>query len=271
MAIITVSRGSFSGGKMLAECLSKKLGYRCVDRDVIVDRAADSARGVTQEEIREALEKPPGFLGRFGHKRYVYLALIQAALAEEVRTGKAIYHGLAGHLLLPGGPQVLRTRIIAPLEYRLEIVRQRLNYSRDEAVSYIRKMDDDRRKWTRFLYGVNWEDPSIYDLVINLEHLSIEGACNLICSAMLGRCFEFTPECQRRMDDFVLASRVRAELALDPDTSELEVDTTAQDGHLSITGKLPRVEQLTSVRQVAAAIPGVKSVDTDGLALPRPG
>ena len=45
MSVITISRGSFSGGKMFAKCLSKSLGYRCVDREVIVEGAA--AHGVS--------------------------------------------------------------------------------------------------------------------------------------------------------------------------------------------------------------------------------
>ena len=44
MPIITISRGSFSGGKMLAELVAKKLGYRCIDREHIIRKAA--ARGV---------------------------------------------------------------------------------------------------------------------------------------------------------------------------------------------------------------------------------
>src|SRR5208337_2085370 len=98
MAIITISRGTFSGGKMLAECLSQKLGYSCIDRDVLAEKAA-TAR-VSQHDIRAALEAPPAFPGRFNHKRYLYLALVQAALTDEVRSGEAVYHGLAGHLLL---------------------------------------------------------------------------------------------------------------------------------------------------------------------------
>jgi cytidylate kinase len=268
MSIVTISRGSFSGGKRLAECLASRLGYRCVDRDIIVERAAASGRGVAQRDIREAMEKPPGFFERFGHRRYVYLALVQAALTEEVRTGKAVYHGLAGHLLLKGGPHVLRTRIIAPLEYRIDALQERLKYSRNEAVEYIHKMDEDRRRWTQFLYGVDWEDASLYDLVINLEYLNIDQACNLICSVMLERCFEFTPECQQVMDDFALASRVRAELALDPSTSLLEVETSAAHGRVSIKGKLATLDQLELVRRVANAVPGVKALDLDELALP---
>ncbi len=268
MSIITISRGSFSGGKMLAECLAARLGYRCIDRDIIVERAAASVPGITQNDLREALEKPPGFLDRFKHKRYVYLALFQAALIEEVRTGKAVYHGLAGHLLLKGGPHVLRTRIIAPMEFRIEMVQDRLRYSRAEAIAYIEKMDEHRRKWTHFLYGVDWGDPSLYDLVINLEYLNIDQACSLICSVTLERCFEFTPDCQQVVDDMALASRVRAALAIDPATSDLEVEVAARRGNVAIKGKVSVVDQVAEVKRVAGSVSDVKEIDLEELTSP---
>src|SRR5579875_2310135 len=220
MCVITISRGSFSGGKILAECLAQTLHYRCIDRDVIVEKAA--AYGVSQEEIRDALAKSPGFLERFSHKRYLYLALVQAALTEEVRSGRAVYHGLAGHLLLKGAQAVLRTRIIAPLEFRVGMVQKRLKYSRSDAVAYIEKVDQERRKWTQLLYGVDWGDPSLYDIVINLEHIDIEQACRIICSMAGEKRFEFTADCRQQMDDLALASRVRADLAIHPATAGLE-------------------------------------------------
>ena len=86
-----------------------------------------------------------------------------------VITGDAIYHGLAGHLLLGKGLHILRTRIIAPMEFRIAQVQERMSLKRKEAVEYIETIDADRRKWTRFLYGVDWADASLYDLVLNLE------------------------------------------------------------------------------------------------------
>jgi cytidylate kinase len=266
MCVITISRGSFSGGKILAECLAQRLGYRCIDRDVIVERAA--AYGVSQEEIRDALAKSPGFLGRFNRNRYLYLALVQAALAEEVKNGRAIYHGLAGHLLLKGAQPVLRTRIIAPLEFRIGMVQKRLKYSRNDAIAHIEKVDQERRKWTQFLYGVDWGDPSLYDIVINLEHLDIEQACQIICSIVSERRFEFTPECRQQMDDLALASRVRADLAIHPGTSGLEFEVAAHSGEVTIRGKVPELDQLEKVKQIALAVPGVTHLDLDRLGLP---
>ena len=266
MSVITISRGSFSGGKMLAECLSQVLGYRCVDREVIVERAA--AHGVSQEELRDALQKPPTFLERIQHKKYLYLVLIQAALIEEVRTGKAVYHGNAGHLLLKGGPHILRVRIIAPMELRLKMAQDRLKLSRAEALEYIARIDQDRRKWTQYLYGVDWGDACNYDIVLNLESMDISGACQAIATLARQRCFEFTPACQAAMDDLALASRVRTELALNDATSHLEVEVVAKEHAVRIIGSVSNLREVDEVRHVATAVSGVETVNLDELALP---
>ena len=59
ISMITISQGSFSNGKILGEYLADSLGYRCIDRDVIVERAA--AYGVPQEDLRDAMSRPPSF------------------------------------------------------------------------------------------------------------------------------------------------------------------------------------------------------------------
>jgi len=263
MSVITISRGTFSGGEMLAQCLSASLGYRCVDREVIVERAA--AHGVSQEELRDALEKPPTLLERLRHTRYLYLVLIQAALTEEVRTGKAVYHGNAGHLLLRGGPHILRVRIIAPTEFRIEMAQDRLRLNRAEAVEYIARADQDRRKWTQYLYGMDWGDPANYDIVLNLESMDMSSACETVSALARQRCFEFTPACQAAMDDLALASRVRAELAMDNATSHLEVEVEARKGDVRVVGPFTTSEA-NDVQRIAAAVAGVAALHLDELA-----
>mgnify|MGYP001493725760 CR=1 FL=1 len=258
MAVITISRGSFSGGKMLGECLADKLGYRCIDRDVIVERAA--AYGVPQEDLRDALSKPPSFWDRFRHKRYVYLTLIQAALTEEVQHGNAVYHGNAGHLLLRGVSHVLRTRIIASTAYRVVAVQDRLKLSEAAALAHIQQMDEDRQKWTHYLYGVDWGDPSLYDLVVNLAAIDIPGACQLIASATAMPYFAETTESCAAMANLVLASRVRAALALAPRTADLEVAVVARGGAVTIRGRLSPGVQFPEVEAIVRGVPGVEGV-----------
>jgi len=261
MPVITISRGSFSGGKMLAECLAEQLGCRCIDRDVIVEKAA--AYGASQRDIRDALDRPPTFWDRFKHTKYVYLALVQAALTAEVCEGNAVYHGNAGHLLLRGVSHVVRTRIIAPISFRLAMVQDRLKTNQDDALAYIQKMDQDRRKWTEYLYGVDWGDPVLYDLVVNLQHLDIRQACDVIALAARQRCFQETPESRAAMYDLALASRVRSAIVTTPETATAEVEVTARDGLIAVKGKVPKQVRADRLLNVVRAVPGVISVDLD--------
>jgi cytidylate kinase len=250
---------------MLAEGLARRLGYRSIDRDQIIRKAA--AWSVSQDDLRTAIEKPPSFWGQSQHTKYTYLAFIQAALTEEVRTGNAIYHGLAGHLLLGKGPHVLRTRIIAPMEFRIGKVQDRLKFNRKEAIAYIEKMDEDRHKWTQFLYGVDWADASLYDVVVNLEQMNLEEACDVICCVSQLRCFESTPETQRALDDLAKASRVKANLAMNPATSDLQFEVVAQGGSISIKGDIVSPDQIKRIGSIARAVPGVTEVHLDQLEL----
>lgn len=258
MAVITISRGSFSGGKMLAECAAARLGYRCIGREVIVEKAA--AYGVSQAEIRNALEKPPTFWDRFKHTKYVYLTLIQAALTVEVIQGNAIYHGHAGHLLLHGVGHVMRTRIIAPMTRRVRAVQDRLKLNQDDALAYIQRMDQDRHRWTQYLYAVDWGDPAHYDLVLNLEQLDVPQACEIMAAMARLDSFRETAETRAAMEDLALASRVRANLAVAPETSGLEVDVEARDGAVTISGKLSDRDQVKDVESVVRRVSGVADV-----------
>ena len=117
-------------------------------------------------------------------ERGLYLAAIQLALAEKAAQGPFVYYGHAGHLLLKGVPQVLKVRVIAPLDRRAQKLAETQKMSFEEATKTIEKMDESRIKWTRFLYDVDWRDPSLYDLVINLDAIPIESACEIIVCAL---------------------------------------------------------------------------------------
>jgi len=263
--IITISRGSFSGGKMVAEGVAQMLGYRCIDYDQIIQKA--EAWGVSQDDLRTAIEMPPTFLGQSPQTKYVYLTFIQAALTEELRTGKAIYHGLAGHLLLGKGPHVLRTRIIASMEFRIDKVQNRLRCNRQEAIAYIEKMDQDRRKWTKFLYDLDWTDASLYDVVLNLEQINVQEACAVICSVSQLKCFEFTPDSQRAMDNLAMASRVKASLAMDPATADLQFEIVAACGAVSVKGGIVSPGQAKTIGNIVRGVPGVAEVELRQLKL----
>ncbi len=118
MAIITISRGTFSGGSELAQRVAALLGYQCTSREVILEAAWGS--GIPAEEITNAMEKRPSFWHRVMGQRTAYLTLVRAALCEHARGGQLVYHGHVGHLLLPGIVHVVRVRVIADMPFRIQ-------------------------------------------------------------------------------------------------------------------------------------------------------
>ena len=261
MSVIAISKGSFLGGKLLARSLAKKLGYRCIDREVIVKQAAIA--GVKPQKLRNALMEPPGLFDRLiDYHKYVYLSMLQAALANQVKDGKVVYHGYVGHLLLSDASPVFRVRVIASNELRLRMAQERLNLTRKAAAAHIQKKDQQRKKWTQALYGVDWEDPSLYDMVFNLGRLfEVEEASEIIASMVKEHsCFRFTSRQQAALKDFALASDVRACLAMEIPAAKVK-EITAKGAVVTVWMTSDDLEHVDDVKQVARTVPGVARID----------
>ena len=269
MPIITISRGTMSGGKALAECLAATLGCSCIAREVLVEGAAKL--GVSEEFLRERLERAPGLWERLTAERKTYALATQAALAEQIARGEAVYHGLAGHLLLREIPEVLRVRLIAPVEARVKALMEQRGMTREDAERFIMQVDSHRVRWTRLMYNADIDDPRLYDLVINLEKTSIESGCDVVLT--LARRPEFTIDdtARTRLGDFALTCRVRLALAVQPATRGLDLNVTARAGAVTLTGTVPKPDMLThasdrwtrEIREVVEGVAGVKRVVLD--------
>ena len=169
-----------------------------------------------------------------------------------------------------GGP-VFRVRITAPMEFRITMAQQRLALGRQEVIEYITKVDEERKKWTAYLYGVDWTDPTLYDMVINLEYIDLEAACDMVAGAVKRqKCFQFDDRCRAAMQDLARASRVRANIALNPPTHGLELEITAVGGELRISGKIASVDQIEEIVRIARQVEGVEQVNLEELAPATP-
>ena len=122
--------------------------------------------------------------------------------------------------------------------------------------------------WTQFLYGLDWGQPSLYDLIINLERTSVEQACHAAASLVECGGVELSPEGQAAMDDPALASKVRAALAQHPDTLNLEFDVEFRGGSISIRGDC--AEETEAIQRVVGAIAGVTVLSVDAAAPATP-
>jgi cytidylate kinase len=271
MPIITISRGTLSGGEALANLLSGKTGYPVIGLEVIKDAATHY--GISESAISKQLNQGPRVIERLvGDKRRIYLIAVQSTLAERALQGDFIYHGLAGHFLLHEIPNVLKIRLVAPLAYRAKSVMEKKRLTEGEAIKYIEKVDEKRKLWTKFLYNVDWTDPMLYDVVINLGQVTLDTACGMIKYALDQPEFKESPEKQKAIQDFALSSRVKARLALDERTRGVEIAVEAKEGKVFVRGRLFTTATLLAtgmrstkahIHEVVKGIPGVKELTID--------
>jgi len=260
MPIITISRGSYSKGKAVAEKVAQKLGYECISRDIILE--ASEEFNVPEIKLIRAIHDAHGILDRLSHEKDKYIAYVQTALLKHFRKDNIVYHGLAGHFFVKGISHVLKVRIIADLEERVRLEMEREGIPRSEALHLLKKDDEERRRWSQYLYGTDTWNPSLYDLVLHIHKVNVDDAADIICHTAELQDFQATPESKRAMEDLVLAARVKAVLiAIDHG-----IKISAQDGIVFVRSEATLQQESSlshDIEKISKQISGVKDVRID--------
>ena len=259
MSIITISRGTCSGGAELAEKVAKRLGYGCFGTEVL-NEAADRY-DLPQVEISKVFEHVPSLWDRFTESKRIRLILVKAVMCELAEKGNMVYHGHAGQELLRGIRHVLKVLLVTPPDYRVRLVQERCGVSAEEAAKQIAKMDDDRARRIKYFFDKDCNDPSLYDLVVNVEMMSFDTAADLVVNTVQAKDFQPTEESVRALSNMGLASRVRAALVVNVGTSHVAVNVTADDGVVTLGGSISSSSTEKEILEAVRAVEGVKRLE----------
>ena len=262
MAIIAISRGTRSGGMAMAECLAGELDYPLLGREVAQEAAA--TLGVQEQELVSRWETPPKLWEKHSAAMRLYKAAVLATLADHLVEGNLVYHGLCGQLLLRGVPAVLRVRLVASLEYRVRIVMDTSEMDRTAAERYLRNVDDERARWVRMMYGEDINDPTLYDIVLNLDEVNFTVACGMLENTIRQTDFDVNEDVLAQLADFRIECYVRLALAKAPETRGLDLEIHSTAGLVSVAGSapiLPSGRTGDSIYEIAQSIDGVKEVN----------
>jgi len=243
MSILTISRGSYYRGKEVAEKVAQALGYCCISRDVMVEALGQFE--LPEIKLVRELHDVPSILDRFSFGKERYISAISSALLQQFQQDNIVYHGLAGHFFLSKISHVLKVRIIADLETRIQEEMKREGISARKARYILKNDDDERRKWCLYLYGIDINNPELYDLVLQIGKLSVDDAVEIILNTIRRPCFQPSAESQTQIESLAMATLVQASLFEFPNAR-----VSARDGKASIVLKAP----LEQKEQIAANI-----------------
>ncbi len=207
MVIVSISRQAASRGDVVARRTAETLGRPLINPEVVARAAL--RLGLQREDLSVAERA-----GRLGER----LALIALDLADEPADNPDwALHPLPSMLTNPGYRTVIETMVmrlvagppivlagypaqalvrgsgadvhafvVAPLATRVQrmVLREDIPIALAERV--VRDSDRDRRDFYRRLYDLQWDDPTLYDCVVNTARLTIEEAAESVITILRG-------------------------------------------------------------------------------------
>ena len=199
MAVITISRQFGAGGITLGKMVAEKLGYTFADMEIIkqiaemanvsthfVETVEKEAGGKFSKIVSRLVSKPllervlKDERGYIDEEIYLdYLVLIIAQMADE---GNVVILGRGSQYILGDHPDAYHFMLINEFDNRVKFMRESYNLSQSRAVQVVKNEDKRRLNLYRKLHKTDYEKPSLYHLVLNMNKISLEEARELICS-----------------------------------------------------------------------------------------
>ncbi len=199
MAVITISRQFGAGGKTLGKMIADKLGYTFADDDIIqmvaemanvsphwVESVEKEAGGklsriissmVSKRLVDRILKSESGYIDE---KLYLdYLVVIIAQIAEE---GNVVIIGRGCQYILKGHPDAVHILLINEFENRVKFMQEHYDLTHSKAVQVVTAEDKRRVNLYRKLGKTDYDDPSLYHLVMHTGRLHLPDAARIICN-----------------------------------------------------------------------------------------
>lgn len=181
--VITIARQHGSGGRLVGECLAKKLGIAYYDKELISLTAQKT--GFALDFVKEVEEKQSSsFLYS------IYSATTVPSVYEQARNAQftvirelaakesCVIVGRAADCLLSEEPNVIRVFIHAPLEERVRRVRD--DYKEEEnTAKAVQKKDKSRAAFYNTYSEYPWGDIRNYELAVD-SSIGIEKTADII-------------------------------------------------------------------------------------------
>ena len=261
MSLITISYSIGAHGLMIARRVAEGLELELYDDQKLQEMV--TALGVHSEDIKELDEKEPGFFERLlGRRPEIYLSFMDSVVYAVAQQGEGVVVGHGSQTLLQDFGCALHVLIHNKPESRIQHLVDNEGMNSEAAGKMIRKSDRTLQGFFRFAYQREWNDPSIYDLIMNTEKMGSESAAKIIIAAAqseeMKACSLTAIDSMNRLS---LAKKIEAELHrnnLFLQNLNIEV---LENGLVNITGTALTVERKNRVLQTVKAVPGVADVN----------
>ncbi|HQH70995.1 MAG TPA: cytidylate kinase-like family protein [bacterium] len=190
--VVTVSRQRGSRGHELAKLLAHELNYGLFDHK-IVNFIADhiGARSELVESLDERNRSElelwvKGMLSGsiFSHDHYIR-ALVEVIKTVSLQGGVVIVGRGANSIL--AGTNAFHLRVVAPADVRIRNMVEIEGMTEAQAAAEVKRVDRERADFFRRYFHKEINEPTQYDMVINMANTSLDAAVKTVLTALRAR------------------------------------------------------------------------------------
>lgn len=266
MPLITISQGLGCGGKTVAGLVAKGLGIDLFDDLRLQEKAIRMGlepKELTADAVKDVERRTPHMFGRLLRTRSeAYLDYLQALIYDVAKTGAGIIFGHGSQVLLHDFTCALHVHIYAGESTRIRNLMKQMGMSEDAVRKLIQQSDHEQEGFFQFVFHMDWSDPSLYDLVINIEQIGLDSAAKIIMEAATSDALKTCNlTALDAMEKLSLKKRVHAAiLENNMSTSYLHVDVS-EKGVVQIIGAVHTPEEKKGVLETMYTVSGVSKVE----------
>jgi cytidylate kinase len=258
MYFITFSRKMGTNGSEIARRVADRLGHSFFDTEAIENVAQEMG---FLKDIKEIDEKVPSLFQRlFSQKPEVHLDRLNSVIYDLASRGNAVFLGRGSYILLRDFKCALHIRVTASLESRIQNLARRGLY-REAAIKAIHKSDQERGAFIKFAFGVDWDSPELYDIVLNMDNLTADMAVETVLhiagsEEMKGR----SMDAMKSLEMMALGRRAQAAL-IEAGLRHGPFISVLEPGKIELTGTVAEELIKTKTEEILKRVKGVKSID----------
>ena len=265
MAVIAMTREMGTLGKDVAQGIADSLGLRVIHSE-LVEHDLAVRLGVQDSAVHRYLEGQESLLERWKIDKDKLSQYTAEEILEFAQAGNVVIRGWGAVAVFRAVPHVLRVRVCAPMPFRERVIMERLGLKTvGEARSEIEQNDAAHARIMRGFFGVNWENPQLYHVVVNTGSVPIDTCVRIVRLLVDDQAFQESAASRAALADKLIQARARTVLeASIPDRAlSRSVDITVDGGKVTLSGVVMQSGDLSSAVDAIGQIEGVLGVDNN--------
>lgn len=184
--IITIGREFGAEGHEIGKELATRLGFDFYDKDMLALAAKKSGIDInvlasSDESIMGHFLSPYLTIGRLSPSKGDQLFQVQTDIIHDLATkGGCVIIGRLADYILKDDPNCLKVFIYAPLEKRIEIIRNKHQIDEASAKKLVKTMDSARRNYYTYYSDGKWDRKEGKDVLLNRATFGVSECVDIL-------------------------------------------------------------------------------------------